>query len=737
MRIYEIAKEKNISSKQIIDLLKKAGIKVSSHMSVVSPEGLAHIEKAFLPKQSSSKVSSQQSDKEKKQLESMNIEKKEENKLKKIIPENIDIEKKIDDLGGITTKREDVSKNILKKTFTPVDKLKEKPKSDTFKRRFNKFQYGQQASQIQEPITEIKIDSPLPLFQVAEMMGKPAGDLILNLLKKGMACNRNYILSIDTIKSLGNQFGINVIFKDKNLPKEAAEISEKKTTYGLTRWPIVVVMGHVDHGKTTLLDFIRKQNTAAKEKGGITQHLGAYQVSSSHGDIVFLDTPGHEAFSFLRSRGTKITDIVILVVAVDDGVKPQTIEAIKHAKTANVPIIVAANKMDKIESSAHLQTLKRQLAEQGLMVEDWGGDIVCVPISAKTGMGVNELLEMVVLQAQMMDLKADSKLPARAFILESNIEKGYGPVATIICQDGSIKKGDFFICGNATGKVRLLINSFGEKINQAGPSIPVKVVGFDNFAEIGDQLRVVEEQEYFSFKNKKESRAASGFAQTHFQSFDFLDKIEKKQLNLIIKTDTRGSKEAIENSISKLSSKMKKGYPEINLVHVGIGDISEKDVELSITTNSLLLGLHIKVEKNAILFAKDKSVDVKLFDIIYKLIDFVTEQLEKNRETKIVYKKVAQMVVRKVFNIKKIGIVAGCYVKEGVVSKGDKVVCVRNNKEIGEGKITSLQRETKTIKEVHAGFECGFVCDGFNDWQEDDTVMVYTAKKELVGEIIK
>ncbi|MCF7799561.1 translation initiation factor IF-2 [Candidatus Babeliales bacterium] len=710
MRIYEIAKEKNVPSKQIISLLKKAGIEVSSHMSVISKEGLAHIEKTFSPKQNVSEVSLKQStDKEKKQQESMNIEKKVEPKLKKVITKSINTASK------------------------------EKPKKDTFKKRFDRFHGHQQTPKAQEVITEIKIESPLPLFRVAEVMGKSAGDLIMNLLKQGMACNRNYILSTDIIKSLGNQFGINVIVKDKNLIKEAEKIIEKeeKTGHELTRWPIVVVMGHVDHGKTTLLDFIRKQNTAAKEKGGITQHLGAYQVSSNHGDIVFLDTPGHEAFSFLRSRGTKITDIAILVVAVDDGVKPQTIEAIKHAKASNVPIIVAANKIDKVESSAYLQTLKRQLAEQDLMVEDWGGDVVCVPISAKTGMGVNELLEIVVLQAQMMDLKADPKLPAKAFILESNIEKGYGPVATVICQDGSIKKGDFFVCGNATGKVRLLINSLGEKINQAGPSVPVKVVGFDSFAEIGDQLRVVNSREYFNFKNKKEARITTALASTQFQSLDFLDKSPKKQLNLIIKTDTRGSKEAIENSVIKLSNKMKKGYPEINLIQVGIGDISEKDVELSITTNSILLGLHVKVEKNAILFAKDKAVNIKLFDIIYKLIDYVIEQLEKDRETKIVYKKVAELVVRRVFNIKKIGTVAGCYVKEGVVSKGDKVVCVRNNKEIGEGKITSLQRETKTVKEVHAGFECGFVCEGFNDWLENDTVMVYGATKELVGETIK
>ena len=715
MRVYEFAKEHGISSKEVLDLLEKGGFELASHMTVIPEDGVAYLKKNF---SNTEKV-----------LDVKKIEKEVTIKeLKK---------PKTEDKPKVTSKPKKIETKEFyeeKISIEPVQKKEITPKTlKPLKRALPKTppRPGRIVPQVRKEVTEIIIEKSKPLFEVADLMGKSAGDLILALLKKGMVCNINYLLPLDVIYSLGELFGIKVIVKEEK--KEAKDVlSEeeilKKSKKGETRWPIVVVMGHVDHGKTTLLDYIRKMNTAAKEKGGITQHLGAYEVNSSHGKIVFLDTPGHEAFSYLRSRGAKVTDMAILVVAADDGVKPQTIEAINHAKEANIPIIVAINKIDKIESTAAIQTIKRQLAEKNLVPEDWGGDVICVPISAKTGKGVDELLEMIVLQSQMMELKANPNLPAKAFILESNLEKGHGPVATIICLEGTIKQGDYFVCGAGTGKVRLLINSFGEKITQAGPSLPVKVVGFDKFAEIGDWLKVVSVEEYLKIKASK-GTVITDPVQTLISS---IKTDAKKQIDLIIKTDTRGSKEAIEGSIAKLSKSIKKGQPPLRIIQCGIGDISEGDVELAATTNSYIIGLHVKIEKNAVNVSKDMGVEVKLFQVIYHLIKYLEELLEQEREVRTVLVKTGEAYVKKVFNIKKIGIIAGCYVKEGIFSRNSKVLCLRGGKKVGEGKISSLQREGKVVKEIHSGYECGFISEGFNDWQVDDIVQAFSEVKEKV-----
>ncbi|MBD3273124.1 translation initiation factor IF-2, partial [Candidatus Dependentiae bacterium] len=559
----------------------------------------------------------------------------------------------------------------------------------------------------------------------AKVMGKSEGDLIFVLLKNGMACNRNYVLPVDIIKSLGMNFGIQVEVLEQ---EESVDKFLSASAKGVSRWPIVVVMGHVDHGKTTLLDFLRRKNTVAKEKGGITQHLGAYEVDSKHGKIVFLDTPGHEAFSYLRSRGARVTDIAVLIIAAEDGVKPQTVEAIKHAKKSDVPLIVAINKIDKITEDkrpAVLQTIYRELAENDVLVEDWGGEIISVPISAKTGTGVDELLEMIVLQSEMMDLKSDPKVPAKAFVLESNLEKGLGPVATVVCLEGTLKKGDYFVCGNVTGKVRLLINSLGKRINEAGPSVPVKVVGFDSFAEIGGWLTVVSAQEYKKAKTSKKAPSTPSGVSVSPASIEQ----GQGQINLIIKTDTRGSKEAIEGSLLKLDKLTQKGCAKLNVVLSGIGDVSENDVDLASITNSLVISLHTRVEKKAQSLAQEKDVKIKSFDVIYHLVEYLEEELKKTKKVEIKWKKVAQLLVKRVFKIKKFGVIAGCSVQEGTVAKGNKVVCVRGGHKIGEGLITSLQREKKTVKEVHAGYECGFISDGFQDWEESDIVHVFAPEK--------
>ncbi|MFA6991534.1 MAG: translation initiation factor IF-2, partial [Candidatus Babeliales bacterium] len=520
MRIYEIAKELGVSSKDVMSFLKSLSVDFSNHMSVLPDNVALKVRQRF----SESKKTEEKSKKEFEKKEVITSSEKrsdtkiepkkqvfkEEPKVKNIVhqtreiakeevnilPEEkpVYVPKKSDYIAEPLQLAEEelidevIEKNKISKLLTNKIGLEKRVFRPGRRRKRRKKQVS--VAPDVKIVKEMVVDKSLPLFEVADLLGKQSGELIMALMRKGMVCNRNHILSTDIIKSLADHFGVAILAPQKT---DADKIAKLRTETGTSvhRWPVVVVMGHVDHGKTTLLDYIRKMNVAGSEKGGITQHLGAYEVDSKHGKIVFIDTPGHEAFSHMREKGAKITDIAILVVAVDDGIMPQTVEAINHAKASGVPIIVAINKIDKNSSPAALETIKRQLAKYELMSEDWGGSVVVVPISAKTGQGVNELLEMVVLQSQLMDLKADISVPARAFILESKVEKGLGPVATVICTQGTLKQGDYFTCGASTGRVRVLINSQGKRITQVLPSIPAQVVGFDNFATVSDWLTVV------------------------------------------------------------------------------------------------------------------------------------------------------------------------------------------------------------------------------------------------------
>lgn len=744
MRVYELAKKFAVTSKEILAALEKEGHAASSHMAVLTEEACAFVEKHFgKPASSSAKPAVIKNNEVREvsksahhapvppstpqpksapvmpqHIQSLHIKPQSE-VLTASIPPVAPIADYDDDYESREVAEQERIKKLLQNTgFAGIGMPGQPGVRRRRRRRSRAVMHQQEAAP--KVVTEVTVSQGMLLHEVADLFGKSSGDLILVLLKKGMPCNRNHMLNLDTIKSLGTHF--NIAVHVKAAASSAARVATSGTkAAGVSRWPVVVVMGHVDHGKTTLLDYIRKMNVAATEKGGITQHIRAWEVDSAHGKIVFLDTPGHEAFSYLRARGSKITDLVVLVVAVDDGIKPQTIEAIKHAKDANVPIIVAVNKIDKMPSPAALETVKRQLSQHDLMPEEWGGQTVLVPLSAKTGQGVNELLEMLVLQAQMAELTADPSAPAEAFVLESHVEKGLGPVATVICKDGTLKQGDYFVCGGVTGKARILINSHGQKITQALPSTPVQVVGFDNFAGVGDTLKVVSQQEYGmarAGRGQEVAPLASSIASQQSET-------SGKSVNLVLKIDTRGSKEAIVDSIEKLSKTHKEIKCAINIVTSGIGDISESDIELAQSTGSIILGFNVKIEKNAQVIAKDLDVDIQTYQIIYQLIDYVEKLILSKKEAVYSWNKVGEATVKKVFDIKGIGIIAGCYLRDGVLSRGNKVVCMRGNKQLGEGKITSLQRDRKPVKEIHAGFECGFTVDGFNEWQEGDTVLCY------------
>jgi translation initiation factor IF-2 len=603
---------------------------------------------------------------------------------------------------------------FLNQTYASKDKKARNgatPSSNGSSTQINSLRTEIEAQKEEPKVVEIVLE-PMTVADIADRIAIPATEVILLLLRWGIVAPKNHLLDEAIVAKVAQHFEVGTKQPERKAEqkREARVVSENAKVE--KRMPVIVVLGHVDHGKTTLLDFIRKTRVAAREKGGITQHLGAYQVDTKHGGIVFLDTPGHEAFSKIRSRGVKAADIAILVVAADDGIMPQTIEAIRFAKEMSLPIIVAVNKIDKA-STTRMEVVKRQLAEQDLLPEEWGGQTVVIPVSAKVGTGIDELLDMVDLQAQLLELKADISSPAAGYVLESKLEKGRGPVATIILQQGYLRIGDTFIAGDATGRVSSLLDSHNKSLREVGPSQPVQVATFSELPNAGDYFEVISKDQLRKAKPQAKVVSKPGF--------------KEKAINLIIKADTNSSKEALEDAIRKLSKKI--GHIDFHIVASGVGDVGERDVQLASNTGSSIVGLHVKAT-NALQTAQKEGVSITLFDIIYKLLEDLEKRAEGAKEIKMIDKKVGEGVIRKVFDIKKVGIIAGCYVKEGIFSKNGKMVVWRNKHKIGSGAITSLQREGKNIKEVHAGFECAFMADGLTDFAVDDRIECYISVPE-------
>lgn len=552
----------------------------------------------------------------------------------------------------------------------------------------------------------------MSVARFAELTHIPANEVIIHLLRRGHMFTMNQVITSELVKELADHFEVET--SGKPVPKEVAkeEVLLKNVGGAEKRMPVVVVIGHVDHGKTTLLDYIRKTRVVSREKGGITQHIGAYKAHTKHGDIVFLDTPGHAAFSQIRSRGVKVADIAILVVAADDSVKPQTIEAIKHAKSAGIPIIVAVNKIDKAQP-AQLEKVKQDLAQQDLLPEDWGGQTVCVPVSAKVGTGIDQLLEMILLQADVMELTADVNRSASGVVLESTLEKGRGVVATVLCHQGTLKVGDHFSAGRTTGKVNSMVDSFGKRIMKVGPSEPVRVSGFEQLPDAGDYFEVVSKDKV---KDLKTGVTAKAFV---------AKKVDEDAFHIIVKTDTNSTKEALLGALEKLS---KKGDKTFNVVHSAVGNINESDISLASNTGAVIYGLHVKVEPSAAVLARKEKLSVRLFDIIYKLLEEIEIHIKAPIVIATEIKKIGEATVLRVFDIKNIGVIAGCIVNDGTISNHGTVKVRRGRQVVGEGKIKSLQRDRKTVKEVHSGFECGFLVEGFDGFQVDDRVECYLEK---------
>lgn len=551
--------------------------------------------------------------------------------------------------------------------------------------------------------------------------------IIKKLMDFGLMVNINAEIDFESAKKLIEEFGFEAEQEKKQYIDEQPE-EDEDTGDMKPRPPVVTVMGHVDHGKTSLLDAIRQTNVTAHEAGGITQHIGASQVEVNGKSIVFLDTPGHEAFTAMRARGAKVTDIAILVVAADDGVMPQTVEAINHAKAAGVPIIVAVNKIDK--PNANPERVKQQLAEYNLIPEEWGGDTIFVNVSAKTKTGIDQLLEMILLVAEMAELKANYTSRAKGVIIEAKLDKGRGPVATVLVQKGTLKVGNGVVAGTAYGKIRALFDSRGKKIKSAGPSIPVEVLGLSEVPNAGDILRAV--------ANEKEAKAIAESKkmvqkETEFvtpqkislnQLFEKMQKGEVKELNIILKADVQGSIEALKQALEKCST----NEVQVKIIHGGVGAINESDVMLAAASNAIIIGFNVRPDSNAKKIAEKEHIDIRTYRIIYDVIDDIQSAMKGMLEPEFEEVVLGRAEVRALFKVPTIGMVAGCFVTEGKITRNANIRVLRQGVVVHEGKIASLKRFKDDVREVVSGYECGIGLEKFNDIKEQDVLEAFIMK---------
>ncbi|MFA4910455.1 MAG: translation initiation factor IF-2 [Desulfobacteria bacterium] len=576
---------------------------------------------------------------------------------------------------------------------------------------------------------KIRILETITVNELAKKMGIKVGNVIKKLLDLGVVATINQPLDIDTASLIASEFSYavesipideDILEKEKDAPEELVH-----------RPPVVTVMGHVDHGKTSLLDAIRETNVMGKEAGGITQHIGAYHVSLPKGDIVFLDTPGHEAFTAMRARGAQVTDIVVLVVAADDGVMSQTVEAINHAKAAGVTLMVAINKIDK--PNADIEKVKRNLMEYGLVPEELGGDTVFVEVSAKKKLGINDILELILLQAELLELKANPNKAAKGVVIEAKLDKGRGPVATVLIKEGTLKVGDPFVVGVKFGKIRALINENGEKVTQVGPAMPIEIIGLSGVPEAGDSFVVVDDEKktrqvaLFRQQKKRESELVKTSKIALENLYDKIQEGYVKELNIIVKADVQGSIEALLKALNELSTDAVK----LHVIHASVGDIGESDVMLASASNAITIGFNVKSDTKVQQIAEQEKVSIRFYSIIYNAISDMKKAMEGLLDPILEEKTLGRAEVRSTFNISRTGTIAGSFVLNGKIVKGEHARLLRDDVVIHDGKIYSLKRFKDDVKEVESGYECGIGIENFNDLKVDDIIESYTYEKVL------
>ena len=596
----------------------------------------------------------------------------------------------------------------------------------TLKPKKAKANVAQEKQEITEAI--ITTDN-LTVKILSEKIGKPATEIIKKFMMLGMMPNINSVIDYSTAELVASEFGVTLQRNvEKTMEEQLQDMFENTEEVLEKRPPIVTIMGHVDHGKTSLLDAIRKTNVVAGEAGGITQHIGAYSIEANNRKITFIDTPGHEAFTAMRARGAMVTDIAILVVAADDGIMPQTVEAINHIKAAGVPMIVAINKMDK--PTANPDKILQQLTEHDIVPEQWGGDAICVPISAHTGMGIDKLLEMILLVSDVSGFTADPNQNASGFVIESKIDKGRGVVATVLVRDGSLKVGDYILSGVASGRVRAMMDHRGNNVKVAGPSTAVSVLGFNIAPEAGDKAYVVDEKMAKSIVAERTAKMqiAKSNQGTNITLEDFLKQSadhEIKTLNLIIKADVKGSSEALKETLEKIQNE----EVRVKCIHTSVGGINESDVLLAQASNAIIIGFNVRPEAKAKAMAEHNGIDIKMYRVIYEAVDDVTNAINGMLTPKYEESGLGRVEIRQVFKISSVGNIAGSYILEGVVNRGAKARLLRDNVVVADTEIETLQQQKDHVKTMRAGFECGIKLKNFNDIKVGDIIEVYEMKQ--------
>ena len=792
-RVYELAKQLNISNKDLIEKLNELGIEVNNHMSTVDEENAELVkellggEKNEAPKTEKNEKA-EKAEKAEKSKEPVKEEKKtakteKPEKAKETVKENAGFQgkpreeqrrqqKETNDRGAQARggqqkndqrtdgrqkndQRQDKSDRGYKAADGGFDK-KNKNKKNNWQNEQNDGQNDQnngknkknnknngknnnknnnaakpapapEPVQEEEEIRFMEIPENITVKELAEKLGKSGAEIVKCLMKKGIMAAINQSVDFDTAVSVGEEY--NVIFeieKEKDIFEEAFKQEEEDESLLESRPPVVVVMGHVDHGKTSLLDAIRHSHVTSSEAGGITQHIGAYTVQINGNPITFLDTPGHEAFTAMRMRGAQITDIAVLVVAADDGVMPQTIEAINHAKAAGVEVIVAINKMDK--PSANPDRVKQELVEYGLVAEDWGGNTICVPVSAVTKDGIDTLLEMIILTAEMMELKANPNKPARGAIIEAQLDKGRGPVATVLVQEGTLNVGDPIVAGAAHGKIRAMMDDKGRRVKKAGPSKPVEILGLSEVPAAGDSFYVASSEkqarqlaESVVAKSRKDMLKDTPQKVSLDDLFNQIQSGSVKELNIVVKADVQGSVEAVKQSLEKLSNE----EVRIRIIHGGVGAITESDVMLASASNAIVIGFNVRPEPSAKTFADEEKVDIRLYRVIYNAIEDITAAMKGMLDPVYEEKVIGHAEVRQLFKASGVGTIAGSYILDGKFTRTAKVRLLRDNIVVYEGELESLKRFKDDVKEVNAGYECGLVFKKFNDLKEGDIAEAY------------
>ncbi|HHU20751.1 MAG TPA: translation initiation factor IF-2 [Bacilli bacterium] len=673
VRIYEYAKTQNVSSKEIINKLKEMGIEVSNHMSTISQKEVDQLNQAYQKTATTKEAPTKQANQQKK----------------------------------VTEK----PKKQAKSNQTEQHKPASKTKSESPKKK----------DEVKEETNVLKYSGTLTVDELAEKLGKKTNDIIKNLMLLGVMAAKNQALDDDSIELIAAEYNVEVKkvieVDEANLNQFIEEDSEEQL---VERPAVVTIMGHVDHGKTTLLDSIRQTKVTAGEAGGITQHIGAYQIRANDKKITFLDTPGHAAFTSMRSRGAEITDIAILVVAADDGVMPQTVEAINHAKAAEVPIIVAVNKIDK--ETANPDRVMQELTEYQLVAEDWGGDTIFVPISALKNEGIDDLLEMVLLVAEVEELKANPNKRAYGTVIEAELDKGRGSVASLLVQGGTLRVGDPIVVGNTYGRVRAMVNDLGRRVKKVGPSTPVEITGLSDVPQAGDQFVVFEDEK--SARQIGELRAQRQIVerrggQTKVSLEDLFEQIKQgeiKDINIILKADVQGSAEALASSLQKIEVEGVK----VNIIHTGVGGITESDVILASASNAVVIGFNVRPDNNAKNTATAENVDIRLHRVIYKAIEEIEAAMKGMLDPEYQEKVIGQAEVRETFKVTRIGTIAGSYVTDGKITRDAGVRVIRDGVVIFEGEIDSLKRFKDDVREVAQNYECGITLQNFHDIKVGD-----------------